>query len=414
MKKGSLLVLIVLLVVVQVHAQDMLHITPYKSEYAPAETVQVDILLDQSSVKDIGETNILLTQQGLKVAVAPFIEKITDWQYVAYFTLPLTIQEGSYELKVDKVNVLVDNVLQEISQTIPIVIAKQPPYLSISPGFIILGTQKEIKITVTNKGPQTSISLVTPSFLAHVYQEPQVMNQGTSRTFKFTVNGTVTPDQQIGVIYEKEYAIPIILPSLAPSMPPPQEEPVLSSNPFVFVAPTERLERTIDEKKVLKGTIALKNLRNETLQGVSLTLVGNLSSLVYVSPSGFDVQPFGQQNITITVNEKKQAPLEKYSGSLVATYQGFSLPYEMSFTITHAPSISITTNETITKPQQQDELEYFFNYTVQPTAKTLKRNYALWSLIIALALGILFSYLLKKQTVRKQTFGEYVKKIQKK
>jgi hypothetical protein len=412
--KKSFLVLLILVAIIQVHAQEEIQITLHRTEYAPAETVQLDILLNTIPVKDIDGKNLRLYKEGNKVAIAPFVEKIKDQHYSAYFNLPLTAEAGTYSLEVTQVQMILNGVLQEVTQSIPLTLVEQLPYLAISPGVFILNGQKELKLTVTNKGPSTSITLVTPPFLTHVYQGPQLINQGTSRTFKLTIKENPVPDQFVKIVYEKEYAIPLILPQATSTLPEQVlQQPTTSTNPFMFIAPSSSLERTIDEKKTLQGTITLKNLKNETLSGISLSVTGNLSTFVAFTPSSFSLPPFTEQSITLTVNEKKNAVLQYYSGSIVATYQGFSLPYDMKFTITHPVKINLTatTNQTQKPPKTTDDISSFFNYTIQSTPPKKTKSYALWGLIAALALGVVFSYLLRKQTVKKQTFGQYIGKL---
>ena len=202
--------------------------------------------------------------------------------------------------------------------------------------------------------------------------------------------------------------------SIPPS--PSQEVNEEHQDPLAFISKYSSLNKTISEDKTFEGTLVIKNMLNKTLEDISLYLIGDLEEIVAFSPETFMLFPSNEQGISIVVNKKKSLKKESYSGALVAAYQGFSLPFPMAFTVQQKsmPPPGVAANNTPAKNQGSEELENFFNYSVVPQEREKQYHITLIAFIIILALGILVYILLRKSVVKKQTFAQYIKKMEKK
>ncbi|MEK6840119.1 MAG: hypothetical protein AABX72_04190, partial [Nanoarchaeota archaeon] len=270
----------------------------YKEIYAPAETVQWELFL-ANTLKEPQPKDVSLSQGQTTVAIAPFLKKISTNHYLLFFTLPLTIQEGTYDLTLKNIQTLQGSTLVERSHTIPLIIKKETPYISIFPGIFLPG--EKLELTVTDKGQSTNVTLHAPPGIKHVYEGPQYITQGTSRKFIFAVDGT--PQEQpllLKITYEKEYVIPIYLKNITqPSTP------TSSLQPFTFITMMTSLNRTLAKDKTLEGTLNIKNNRNETLDAITISLMGDITEITTIQPQSLVLLPYQEYGITIRVNQQK-------------------------------------------------------------------------------------------------------------
>ena len=174
------------------------------------------------------------------------------------------------------------------------------------------------------------------------------------------------------------------------------------------------LNKTLTEEKILEGALTIKNNRNQTLDNILFSLTGDLSEIVVVQPQALTLSPFQEQNILITVNKKKSLDKEFYTGALIASRQGFSLSFPMSFTVLsesprEQPPLSL--NETTSS--EEPDLGSLFNYSVQPPEKVKQRHITLITFIIIIFLSIIFYLLMKRPYTKRQTFKQYIGKMEK-
>ena len=394
-----------------VEAQELISSKLYKDVYSPAETVQLEIFI-QDPIKEPQPKDISLAQDNLKVAITPFLKKISQNHYFLFFNLPLTIKDGSYKLSISNIQFIINGILQEQSHSVDLNIKKELPLISVYPAIIL--PNDKLEITVSNKGQSASIKITTPSFISHIYQQSQVINEGTSRKFIFKIDQSKieTESANITITYEKEYVIPIIFSLQSTPIQPKIQQ---NQDPISFVTNFPSLNKTILEDKTFEGNLVIKNMLNETLQDVLIYLIGNLDEIVDFTPNSIILLPFEEQSINIIVNNKKSLNKNLYSGALVATYQDFSIPFQMSFTKQEKPSQEQINPPPTVKETQEDnqDIEDFFNYSITPQPEKKQKHTTLILFLVILAIGLFFYLLLKKSTTKKQSFSQYIKKIEK-
>ena len=394
-----------------VEAQELISSKLYKDVYSPAETVQLEIFI-QDPIKEPQPKDISLAQDNLKVAITPFLKKISQNHYFLFFNLPLTIKDGSYKLSISNIQFIINGILQEQSHSVDLNIKKELPLISVYPAIIL--PNDKLEITVSNKGQSTSIKIATSSFISHIYQQSQVINEGTSRKFIFKIDQSKieTESANITITYEKEYVIPIIFSLQSTPIQPKIQQ---NQDPISFVTNFPSLSKTILEDKTFEGNLVIKNMLNETLQDVLIYLIGNLDEIVDFTPNSIILLPFEEQSINIIVNNKKSLNKNLYSGALVATYQDFSIPFQMSFTKQEKPSQEQINPPPTVKETQEDnqDIEDFFNYSITPQPEKKQKHTTLILFLVILAIGLFFYLLLKKSTTKKQSFSQYIKKIEK-
>jgi hypothetical protein len=409
MKWTSIILVLCVLVPIS-YAQEMIEVHLHKETYAPSGTVQADITLTDPT-KPLSPQNIALMHEGNTVAISPFLKTVEPNKHVLFFNLPLTAEEGEYELSLNNLLFMVEGTLQEQTHTTPFTITKEPPYLAVFPGVII--DETEIEITLTNKQQTTTLMITTPPFISHIYQEEEILNEGASRTFKFTLDpaNMNTSKTAITFTYEKEITVPIYLTTQEPTPPGP---PVPSSIVALeFETNITSLNKTLEPLEVLKGSLPVNNLGTEMVNA-NVYIIGNLNDIATVTPSTLTLLPQEQVTLEIMVNEDKAAPEGTYRGSLVVEYNDTIMEFPMAFTVLKKQEldITITTNETTEEPQQ-DIFEPFFDYgppVPPPEKKTSFRLIIITIVIILFIAGFMF---LKKQTTKKQTFEDYLKKSSK-
>jgi len=387
-----------------------------KGEYAPGETVQADISLD-NPVEDPKLTSISLTEGKTKVSITPFLKKVSVNHYFLFFTLPLTAKNGTYALHLSNIPFIVNGTLKEVSSAYNITVKKEGPFISLFPGVFIISDEKDIQLAVTNKGQSTFLTVQTPPFISHSYQQPQTLNEGATRTLKFTLLPLPEEVRQanITLLYEKEYIIPLFF---ASQQQPPQGNEGEEKNPIVFITESAAINRTLKQQVTLEGDLTIKNTLNTTAENISVFLTGDLVEIGEVTPSLLTLHPLGEVVIHLVFNRRKSLEKEYYTGGVAAMYHDYALFFPITLRRLSEPSsggIETMLNETRAEPSKhQQAQETFFNYTFAQKVKGAQKHPTLISFIIILFVVMLIMMWMKKTTTKKRTFSEYIKEVEKK
>ena len=376
-----------------VHAQE---ISLLETTLSPGETLQAKITADPSSLLLSSQIS-LLDVQNRKVNIAPLLVKITDEFYTLYFDLPLTLTEGNYTLEV-------------LNAQAKIIIEKNiAPVLAINPGFInVQENQEEFQLEIENKQTTTEVRFATPLSIQHVYTTPQIVQEGTKRTFKFSFDGSRTNETlEIVMNYENaSYIIPLLL--------PPQEEltpPQTITGKLELLTTKKIVNKTIAPAQALSGPLSFKNTGNAPLYNVTVALTGNLEEIVTLDTTMVTLlMPSEEQSIFFWVNKEKQATLATYRGDITLT-AGTEISY-LPMIITVEETTEEQEDEVISLDEDDDIVIPFIEpkpiSETPPKPKKVKVGVLVFIILFVLAVAIFF-FMRGRRTIQKRTFDEYMR-----
>ena len=198
MKKGTSILLILLLsmmIVPLIHAVD---ISLSKTSYNPSETLQVEITGSFTSLKS---ENILI-YEGDTPRSQPVISGLTKQGSIYYFYAVLPTQQGNYSLRIKDAQYI------ESGQTKSDTITKEftikqtnQSHLQINPGFIITSEDFEIKVRSLNSNQEisTAFSGITDSY--SLIEEVQ-------KTLEFSI---ISAEYGKSILTIGSYSIPVFM-----------------------------------------------------------------------------------------------------------------------------------------------------------------------------------------------------------
>ncbi len=402
-----------------VFAQEQVSVQVYKELYVPGESVQAEIRVN-GSVSEIDEHHIELhNEQGQKIAIAPFLDVIENGHLFLVFDLPLGAEEGVYALKVVDIPFQVNNVLQLVTAEKPLSVAPATPVISLFPGFVKVDRERvSVNVRLTNKGGSAQVQVAAPEFVAHVYQTPQVLNQGATRLFKFAIDASAVAESTKEFITfsyaNKEYKLPLFIFK--------EETGESIWEDFFFVTTTSLINKTIGEDEMVERVLRVKNNGSAQIE-LSLHATPEVSEVVEVSPSNIILAPGEEKEVLVSLNKEKDAIQGIYRGSIVAATTKKEVVFGVVVEV-RGSEVGIITKQDIfddlplevpDKKEQKGIQVIDFNFTstqeAEPSDNKRKGGFLVLSLVIVLLL--LFVFLIKKKNVKRTTFQQYISGMKK-
>ncbi len=423
--KSILTLLVGLLCLAQiVYADEIITLEPLKEVYSAGETVQVKITTAPLE-KPLKADQISLYDGVTKIPIAPFFMRHSDSVYFLYFDLPSTINQSAV-LKVERAlyknsnNILEETTAQKI---IPIDNEKSS-VLAFIPGFVVLEKNQEgIQLQVENKKGSSFLNITSSPSITHVYAGVQTIVLETKRIFRFAVDQT-NLEADAHIILEHDdgiYAIPVMQ---RQEITQQQPQPSQTLATLVFIATKAEVRQTISPDIVLAGALSLKNQGNESLNNISVALVGNIKAITSVDTTFIpSLEPQQSLDIALTINQNRDAVPSLYEGVLQASAGSESASFPISIVVQEETS-GQESNETAVNldlkqngmPSTEEENLLNINLTKKEVSQQAKKEYPVGLIIITLfILGVAITlYMLKKKKpVKEETFDEYIKKIRK-
>ena len=349
----------------------------------------------------------------------------SDSVYFLYFDLPSTINQSAV-LKVERAlyknsnNILEETTAQKI---IPIDNEKSS-VLAFIPGFVVLEKNQEgIQLQVENKKGSSFLNITSSPSITHVYAGVQTIVLETKRIFRFAVDQT-NLEADAHIILEHDdgiYAIPVMQ---RQEITQQQPQPSQTLATLVFIATKAEVRQTISPDIVLAGALSLKNQGNESLNNISVALVGNIKAITSVDTTFIpSLEPQQSLDIALTINQNRDAVPSLYEGVLQASAGSESASFPISIVVQEETS-GQESNETAVNldlkqngmPSTEEENLLNINLTKKEVSQQAKKEYPVGLIIITLfILGVAITlYMLKKKKpVKEETFDEYIKKIRK-
>jgi hypothetical protein len=389
-------------------------ITLYKTEYAPGETLQAEVNLGNAETPLFTEQIALFSAPGQEVRVAPFLFSRGEDKYVVYFDLPITLVEGIYSFEAEEVPYIVNQLLKKITAQKTFAIKESAnPVLAFSPGFFILKDEKELELRIENKKTTTDVIFnVTPG-IKHVYNTPQVVQEGTKRTFRFVLDKKKLVDKNpmIEVLYgTTSYTIPLLLP-VVKTIKQPQKKEVLE-----LLTNADLVNHTIEFGETLSGPLRFKNKGNETLYNITLAVSGDLGLIVSTNRSVVaELLPNNLTAVHFWVNKEGTAAIRTYEGEITVQGGSSTLSLQMVIEVIAGSREPILPKENKTSTVDDDSEEpsfpSVFPGTKDPEPKPKKKeiNYNVLIFIIAFVFAVIGFFIFRgRRTVEKKTFGEFM------
>lgn len=422
--KSILTLLIGLLCLAQiVYADEIIILEPLKEVYSAGETVQVKITTVPLE-KPLKADQVSLYEGITKIPIAPFFMRYSDSVYFLYFDLPSTITQSAV-LKVERALYKNNNsILEETTaQKIITIDNEKASILAFIPGFVVLEKNQEgIQLQVENKKGSSFLNITSSPSITHVYTGVQTIALDTKRIFRFAVDQT-SLEADAYIILEHDdgiYSIPVMK---RQEITQQQPQPSQTLATLVFIATKAEVRQTISPDIVLAGTLSLKNQGNESLNNISVALIGNIKAITSVDTTFIpSLEPQQSVDITLTINQNRDAIPSVYEGVLQASTGSESASFPISIVVQEEPS-GEENNETAVNldlkqnvmPSTEEENPLNINLS-KPVPQQAKKEYPVGLMIITLfILGVVITlYMLKKKKpVKEETFDEYIKKIRK-
>lgn len=417
--------LFLLLIPIALAQLDLIEINSQRTELSQGEVYQAEITLN-NPITELKKTNIkLYSSENAIIPVSPFLNEPGNNHYYLYFEVPYSIEDGTYQLRIQDQSFLVNGVLQQFEGIEEITITKSQPSVAVTPGYFLLpeGETGQISITTTSKDIQTNIFFLTPKYITHPYITEQSINPNVPRTFTFdysTLNATSS--ELVVNSGTKQYKIPVLIEGQIEN----NQENITQNqqtSPITFFVDNNHLEKTIKSDQAIEGNLYMANTLNSSITDITSELTGNLKEIITMG----SIQPIpASSNFTtfMSINQAKDAKEGIYSGDFILSSELYSSSLEITITVEETE----TTREILEPPEVTETTE-----TAEPEAKAPIEEFIPWDLsdgyeeeskvaanpfiyliIIFVVIAVVIFLLSGKKSTKKKTFKDLMKESQKK
>ncbi len=416
-----------LLVSLVAHAQSLVTTTISKESYQPGETVQVEMRA-QNLLRQITAANIaVLDARQKKIPIAPFLWKNGNDNYFISFDLPLTLQSGNYTMQIKNVQSAANASAggETIEQSFEVK-GQSSPILTIQPAFIFPQEgQQEITLAVSSKRTTTTITLTASSGITHVYTGQEIVQEGTTRTFKFSLQPAITARETITITYgNSTYTIPVLKKENVSSPIIQPQQPPIKTTALELVTAVKIVNRTTTPEQKISGVLSFKNSGNETLYNITIILTGNLHEIITLNQTDVVMlEPAQIADVHVLVNQQGNAKEGDYIGVIGITAATHQIELPVYIFVRTSPITDIQTKQNATiwsETNQTKPAEFNISFPGdggQPPVKKKKEFRGIGSLLFTiffLLIAGIFFMIKNKKTVEKRTFQDYLRERQQK
>ncbi len=398
-------------------ADQHVSITLSRYVHASGETVQAEISLSNPARELTSKQIKVRDASGVVVNVAPFLLQLHD-QYFLYFDLPEILQEGAYTLSLENVPFVVNGTLIEETHTVEFSVEAHQPILAVRPGgLVITDDLEEFQLRVVNLQQTTNVTLHSPEWITHPYSSEQIINEGTTRLLKFTIDQTHLPPvdtvEHLSLSYDRyTYDIPLYYYHTTTARDDGSALEILNGVTFI--------NRTLRQDQTLQGIILVSNPRT-TPVSLTLSVSGPVASLVSATLDTSSLDPHQNATLNVLINPLRTGAPGTYEGKITLGSGTSSLTIPLAITLySQSQQLLIANGTESGKPADTQTTQDFrildsFNYT-QPTGGTTKKsgNVGLIITILLLLLVAVLYYISRKKVTTTKGFDEYIQGIEKK
>ena len=417
---------LIILLAVNVSAIEV-EINPFNTDYFLGENAVAEVIINEQSVEDFTSSKIsLVDSNGQSLSSGVIVKQVRD-RYIVYTKLPDTLAEGDYHFQV-KLKYQEGYLKEKYFYSGNISVISSSNVLSVVPYIDLTQSPENIDLTVSSYKGDFNVHIYTPSFMQPQREDLFLLEMSPLRYFIDIVNTPV--DSEVSFQYgDKEYIIPVIGPEIIINETEnitngTEEEPVVPLADRIInidFLDNSEINVNITQDKFLQGDLKFKNTGNVEIKNVQFRLTDNLNEIIILSKYTFPiVGPEETQNITIYVNELKNAQIQYYSGNLTMTYYETIKYFPIKIYVKESPEEiseiifeeTLETNQTSSDDETSDLLNYsdLFGGGNQQEQKVMDVGIIVFVLLILLVIGVIyFFYLLRKKTIKKTSFKEILK-----
>ncbi len=376
----------------------------YKDSYYPKESFQAEIFYSNIKATDISVLNSL----GYQTTIGISLIKITNNHYFVYFDVP-QLDPGIYTLKVKE--------LQKQFEIKP----KQNNVLLIFPGGIKFTPADSpfSKVTVTNQNTiAETVSISSPSSLVKPSLNSLIIPAKSSKFFYITIDKS-QQNNFLAALSINDYKLPVwfVIKEETESLNVMEEQKEQREEGLQFYIRSNGqdiylnyITKEIESSTQITGSVYFKNVLNESLKNIRISLAGNLQEIVSLEFTDIGILNSNEEKeLGIIINENRLPLSGSYSGNLVISTDKYVFKLPMNFIVVESAEEpeSLTLEETV-KTEESTEL---VNKTEVQEEKPKMQFKWLYLLVLIILFIVIAFVLSKKPKLKKQSFKEFISKL---
>jgi len=407
-----------------------------QNNYFKEDTLQVWINASDDIQEEIKHTDLGLLKEGNEVTVYPYLIKLSDKYYFAYYKLPS--ESGQYSFLVKNLLYFDNGVLKSEDFTSDFNIADDVS-IGLTPGiFKVNDLNRDYVFQLfvkNNKDSSVNVEFSKSKDYTFLGSSGFSLNSGQTKIldifFDHTFVGNVENDAVTVSIGGRTYEIPIWLgfeteveiPEDVPDEPvndtpinngTNQTEPVVNQSieltgDIRFVNQYAYLNETLGYGEKTQGSLFFRNYANSTVEDISFIFTGNLNQIAKLNTYFFDsIAPNEINKTFLIINQEGGADPGEYTGSVRLLYGDKKVDFPVNIIIEDQEVagddqdvddgfLDQNVNSTDSSPYD----DFGTNYTSTPDSEETNEKTWLWVLlsivgIIAVVLFVIYKFKMKK------------------
>lgn len=365
-----------------------------QDSYLPGETLQAEIMIP-NLVSEITAKDIIITPK-----TGFFFKKLSNEYYFIYFNLPQDIKDGEYNIEIKDILYKEDNLLKEtsISNKFKINSSIQRNLFTIQPAILEFESNTPYsKLIVENKESETmTLSISSTSELIKTPSKQIILPSNSQKSINiYTENLEEGTKEFLNVGH---YKIPIwVLGGI----------PIVTKGTFSFSifednkeVLLEELKAELNQNQIAYENIFIKNLLNESIYNLSISLTGNLKSIIKLETDFIEeFKPNQKLKEYLLINEERDPKFQTYSGSIFLKNEYYNIEFPILLNI--IPE-EVEEQEAPEKIKLSEEIEISEETEEKETKIEIKETSPLYFIItiigIIILLIIVYIIIPKKKT----------------
>jgi len=400
-----------------------------QSNYFKGDTLQVWINASEDVQEEIKHTDLGLLKEGSEITVYPYLVKLSNNYYFAYYKLPF--EAGQYSFLVKDLLYLDNGVLKSEDFISDFSIIDDVS-LNFNPGiFKVANTDSDYIFQLfvkNNKDSVINVEFSKSKPYTFLGSTGFLLNSGQTKVldifFDHTLVSNIENDAIMVSIDGRTYAIPIWLgfegavenpepsndtnqtvPDVNGTIPEINETEVTDA--MQFVNQYSYLNETLGYGERTEGSLFFRNYANRTIEDISFIFTGNLNQIAKLDTYLFESVASNEVNKTfLSINRGGGALPGVYSGSVRMVYEGKVVDFPVNIII-EDQEVVVNGGEIddgfVEQEITEDPLNTNFdtNYTLPPGDQEPNGKTWIWVflgilLVIAVTLFIIFKKKVKK------------------
>lgn len=345
-----------------------------KDTYSPGESVWVEVDVSISPSKDLSSGNFILLNGETPISITKVTQKITDYKYLFYFSLPTTLNAGEYTLKLKDIEYVKDGKIEKgiFSTTFNVVSSNEtlyvwPPvfyseFFNMEDPFftkIILENRGTEHINITISTSNDLVTSIVPFKFKMIVDSPYYTSLRTDIT---DYNKVIYTSYITYNANGKEYVYPLVLKkkyyngafswddtleifnesedvnnTLVNDTVVNDTKYLYPTDGLLFIDPVHKsVEQTLTNKSpILESDWVVKNFAEKPLHNITINLTGFLSEIVkyeFLSNTS-EVAAGGELSVRVTLTPNSSSRVLYEGNLIISAAEGIndSIPFNVKF-----------------------------------------------------------------------------------